>query len=237
MVCVLAVIFLGEKAETREVMGILTCSVGTFLCLQFGPRPHQDRILEHISSGESQLRLHVYLAFSFSVLLVLLVLEHASYLGLNVNDGCHYFTLPVTTGLAFAVQKVFNTEIGLNMHGRSVGENLAMTFIWWMAAMVAVLGLTDFYLNLRGAKILPVQAFIPMAFAFGTGVQYFQSLVIFGEFSYMGTAHRTISVAGSAMALAGAVMIRPPRWSAVCGDEVSSDLLESDDDSSSSDGT
>jgi hypothetical protein len=229
VVTVLAAIFLGEKAEGREWAGMLICSAGTFLCLHFGPRPDEEHIKDHTKHSEdgelaigSQATLYAYAGIVFVVLVVLLVMEHAHCLGLKMSVTCHYFTLPVATGLAFGLEKVFNTEIGLLMHGHSAEENLARPEIWIMASMIVVLGVLDLYLNLRGAKVLPVQAFIPMTFAFATSLQFFQSMFIFGEFVRVSPADRALSVLGALMALVGTLIIQPPRFAALCptgGDE------------------
>lgn len=102
--------------------------------------------------------------------------------------------------------------------------------MWWMGAMVAFCGLLDFYLNMRGAKVLPVPAFIPIVFAIGTSLQYLQAGFVFHEFSGIPQTRRGLSMLGAAMALLGTVLIRPPVLSCQ-GDEQTAGLLSSEDSS------
>jgi len=231
VVTVLAHVFLKEEAGRREWLGMLVVSVGTFLCLQFGPRPNEDKIAEHVAEGSAQQDiLHTYVAVCLCLLVILLALEHHDFVGVKLGTGWHYFTLPMTTGIAFALGKAFNTELGLRLHGHSQEHNLRSLGVWWMGAMVACCGLLDFYLNLRGAKVLPVPAFIPIVFAIGTSLQYLQSGFVFDEFSDIPRRSRGLSMLGAAMALLGTVLIRPPAV-ACRGDEQAASLLSSEDSS------
>merc|ERR1711953_1636214 len=69
----------------------------------------------------------------------------------------------------------------------------------------------DFYLNLRGAKRMPVQVFAPLAFVLCTSLQYFQSIFVFGELWDLSLVNATFSVLGAFVALLGALIIQPPR--------------------------
>jgi uncharacterized membrane protein len=231
VVTVLAHIFLKDQAGRREWMGMLVVSVGTFLCLQFGPRPNEENIAEHVAEGSAEQDiLHIYVAACLFILAILLAFEHHDFVGFKLDVGWRYFTLPMTTGIAFALGKAFNTELGLRIHGHSQEHNLRSLSVWWMGAMVAFCGLLDFYLNLRGAKVLPVPAFIPIVFAIGTSLQYLQSGFIFDEFSDIPRTSRGLSMLGAAMALLGAVLIRPPVVGCR-GDEQAASLLSSEDSS------
>merc|ERR1711972_642117 len=70
----------------------------------------------------------------------------------------------------------------------------------------------------RGAARMPVQVFLPISFALSTSLQFFQSMVIFGEFAQMSALH-------SGLSLAGAMLINPPRLS-LLGHEAFQDELE-----------
>merc|ERR1712113_1001636 len=115
-------------------------------------------------------------------------------------------------GLAFALEKVFNTEIGFITPPENLPTGLIGEPQWtFMAAAIGLLGLMDFYLNLRGAKQMPVQVFVPVSFALATTLQYFQSVFIFGEFKEMDDVHAALSISGALLSLVGALCIQPPR--------------------------
>merc|ERR1712151_709140 len=142
----------------------------------------------------------IYLFVGLSILLFLLIVEHTDIVGCPGGQRFHYFTLPLATGLAFGLEKVFNTEIGFI----AAPENLPQGFItephWTgMGASIGLLGLTDFYLNLRGAQRMPVQVFVPASFAISTSLQYFQSVAIFQEFTHSNFWHTFISICGAIM--------------------------------------
>merc|ERR1719491_1035271 len=72
VVTVLAAIFLGEKAELREIIGMVTCSLGTFFCINFGPRPSEEHIDAH-STDINQQTVYNYLYAGHATLLVALL--------------------------------------------------------------------------------------------------------------------------------------------------------------------
>lgn len=213
VVTVLAHTFLHEKVQSREALGMLTCTLGTMLCLGFGPRPDEKPA---VSGSFYHTEVVSYLAVGIAVLAALLVLEHSEDLRWNLRgeklQKVRLFSLPLATGLAYGLEKVFNTEIGFIRPP----EGLPMGFVreprWaGMVAAIGLLGLTDFYLNLRGAQRMPVQVFVPASFALSTSLLYFQSVVIFGEFKDMNVLHAALSILGALMSLFGAVCIQPPR--------------------------
>mmetsp|Transcript_110988 Transcript_110988/g.314830 ORF Transcript_110988/g.314830 Transcript_110988/m.314830 type:complete len:322 (+) Transcript_110988:82-1047(+) len=206
MVTVMAYVFLREKAGRREWLGMLVVVVGIFLCLHFGPSPNES----NIAVQQRYWMFVVYVSISLCALGILLVLEHHKLLKCRLDLGWHYFTLPLATGMAFALGKAFNTELGLRMHSHFEEDDTRTRDEWCMGAMVALCGLLDFYLNMRGAKLLPVRAFIPVVFAIGTSLQYLQSGMIFVEFSKIDPMSRLLSMLGAAFAMVGAMLIRPP---------------------------
>jgi len=221
LLTVLAHIFLNERVQQRELIGMLSCTVGTFLCLVYGPRPsEEDRLAEAGELYHPQVQ--TYLSIGLGCLLLLLVLEHSEAMGFrSLPDSVHFFILPITTGLAFGVEKVFNTEIGFVHAPQDLPWGLLDQPQWLaMAASIGALGLTDFYLNLRGAERMPVQIFVPTAFAFATSLQYFQSVVIFGELSEMDTKSAALSICGALASLAGALSIQPPKMETATGHQL-----------------
>lgn len=212
LVAVLAHFFLNEKVQRREVLGMTSCIIGTFLCLAYGPKPsEEERVAE--AGDFYHPEVYSYLMVCLFSLLSLLLLEHSDLLGLpSLPNAAHYLILPVTTGLAFGMEKVFNTEIGFVR----LPADLPMGFFkepqfLTMGAAILALGLTDLYLNLRGAQKMPVQIFIPTAFAFCTSLQFLQSVFVFGELNEMDTKDAVLSMMGACASLVGAVVIQPPR--------------------------
>lgn len=213
VVTVLAHTCLQERAQLREVLGMTACTLGTFLCLCFGPRP--DAVSTSVSAGEFyHPQVVTYLGAGLSVLVFLLLLEHADALQIHVGQSVHVAALPLATGLAFGLEKVFNTEIGFIRPPEDLPWGLVESPQWTgMIVAIGLLGLTDFYLNLRGVQRMPMQVFLPISFALSTALQYFQSVFIFGEFREMDGLHAALSMCGALVSLAGALCIQPPRLS------------------------
>lgn len=211
----LAHFFLNEHVQKREVLSMIICTVGTFLCLVFGPRPTEDNRMADAGDLYHP-QVYSYLLIVLGLLICLLFLEHSESLGCpSLPDRLHYFILPVTTGLAFGVEKVFNTEIGFIPPPKDLPWGLLSQPQWpAMAAAIAALGLTDFYLNLRGVQKMPIQVFIPVAFAFATSLQYFQSVFIFGELREMSERDAALATLGAIASLVGALGIQPPHFQA-----------------------
>jgi len=228
LVTVLAHFFLNEQVQRREVLGMTLCVAGTFLCLVYGPKPSEDDGLAEAGDLYHP-EVYSYLLVGLASLLCLLLLEHSESFGLpQLPNTIHYLILPVTTGLAYSIEKVFNTEIGF-LH---LPEDLPMGFLrqpQWaaMAAAIGALGLTDFYLNVRGAQRMPVQIFIPSAFAFATALQFLQAVFVFGELKDMTSKDAGISMFGACASLAGAIVIQPPQSQPSCSCQHT--LVPSDD--------
>lgn len=221
VVTVLAHIFLNEKIKCQQAMGMLACSVGTFLCVYFGPNSETRK---HPDSAENvfQPAVVAYLTLGLIMLFVLILVEHAvcffNRIAENTtseDNGYSFVILPLATGLAFGLEKVFNTEIGCMDGPENLPWGLLHAPSTWvlMVVAIAILGCTDFYLNLRGAKKMPVQIFIPCVFTLATSLQYMQSIVIFGEFVHLSTGDKVISIGGAFMSLVGALCISPPQFS------------------------
>jgi len=196
---------LQEKVRGQEIMGMLLCTVGTCGCLTFGPLPEEVQESAAAAGLFHHPSVLVYLGVGLLLLLAMLAAEFAEVIGCDVGQGLHYMMLPAATGLAFALEKVFNTEIGFVSPSSSPLLSLAM------AGGIAVLGLTDFGLTLRGVTKMPPQVFLPISFTLSTTLQYFQSVFVFGEFKDMDMTTAALSVGSALVALAGALLIRPPR--------------------------
>jgi len=207
LVAVMACACLAEEIQIRQVLGMTVCSVGTFLCLTYGPRGQEGK-----SASASEFyhpSVVMYLLVGLILLAFFLVLEHADDLrfGFGISARFRCLLLPLCTGLAYGLEKCFNTELGFVKTPEHVLEHPKWLF---MVAAIAMLGLTDFYLNLRGARLMAVQVFVPIAFAWCTVVQYFQSIVVFEEFKGMSALHITLSMAGAVFSLLGAIFIDRP---------------------------
>lgn len=211
LVTVLAHFFLNEHLQRREFVGMTSCVIGTFLCLAYGPKlSDEERLAEAGDLYHPQV--YSYVMVVIALLLCLLLLEHSDAFGLSLPSTAHYLILPITTGLAFGIEKVFNTEIGFLHLPDDLPAGLLKQPQWMaMAAAIGALGLTDLYLNLRGARSMPVQAFVPAAFAFGTALQFLQSVFVFGELKEMDTKDAVLSMIGACASLAGAVGLQPPQ--------------------------
>eukprot|EP00929_Paragymnodinium_shiwhaense_P105592 TRINITY_DN70635_c0_g1_i1.p1 TRINITY_DN70635_c0_g1~~TRINITY_DN70635_c0_g1_i1.p1 ORF type:complete len:322 (-),score=19.30 TRINITY_DN70635_c0_g1_i1:53-1018(-) len=213
VVTILAHFVLHEKVNFNEVLGMGFCSLGTVLCLLFGPRGTGD--LPVSSDDFFHAQVETYIGIAGAILLVLLVVEHMDDLLRTTKSGGHHnITLPVATGLAYGLEKVFNTEIGFMKAPRNM---LASPRYTCTAGAIVLLGVLDFYLNLRGAKKMPVQVFVPIVFALSTVIQYAQSVFIFNEFALMSRSDAIFSMAGATMSLAGAICIKPPKLDLLAG--------------------
>uniref|UniRef100_A0A7S0A4L2 Uncharacterized protein n=1 Tax=Pyrodinium bahamense TaxID=73915 RepID=A0A7S0A4L2_9DINO len=207
VVAALAHVWLREHVRQREVLGMAVCLAGTALCLGFGPRP---RALHSVDEQT----VAVYVAAGLGLLAVGMLLDctkdRCCWRGPWAQKACA-FTLPMATGMAYALGRVFNTMLSFvepphNLPWGAVHEPLWATMLMAMG----LLALTDLYLNMRGARQMPAQVYVPTSFALSTALQYFQSLVIFREFQHMGTRHAVLSVAGAFASLVGALCIQPP---------------------------
>jgi len=228
LVTLLSCAFLHEVVRTREVIGMLVCCCGTFLCLCFGPNSEHK-----LSDARAGLLFHHAAVYSYLLaacfaLVVLLVLIHwpgresavDQKGGAREADRPHtdsrieLFALPFATGLAFSLEKVFNTELGFLPvpFGQQTLKPLEKQLWLLFVSVVAIFGLLDFYLNMRGARRMPVQVFVPLAFAFSTSMQYFQSLFVFEEFEALVAVERYLSMAGAGLSLLGALCIQPPNF-------------------------
>lgn len=219
LVTALGHIFLQEHVSYRQIYGVVTCTVGIALCLCFGPRPNNtdatDGPPETHHSLLNQTQMKVYLACGAAALAALIVAErdaenrvratlHTSgTLGGVGPTRVHAVTLPLEIALINACQKVFVREVGF--------LDAADTFAWaCFSSVIAGAGIIIFFLNLRAAQRLPVQAFIPTAFACISTLQYFQSMVIFGEIRKLETWKAALSATGALASLVGALCIQPP---------------------------
>jgi len=212
LVTTLAHSFLQERVRRREVIGMACCSMGTSMCLMYGPRSSDAGPL--VPRGElCHPHVWTYLCVSSGVLVAALTVEHAGWF--REKQGMRSAALPLATGLAFALEKLFNTELGFVEAPRTL-QGLADAPAWsCLVAATGALGLLDFYLNVRAASRMPLQVFLPVSFALATSLQFFQAMFIFGEFASMGPSRAALSIAGAVVALAGALLIQPPKFGVV----------------------
>jgi len=210
---VLAHLFLHERIHGREILGMILCTLGTVACVGFGPRPSDFSAA--VANDFYHEQVVLYLVVGLSILAILLAAEHIEVLPCCrscMSENVHLFTLPMATGLAYAFEKVFNTEIGFLEPPERLPLGLLEAPQWaFMLVAIGALGLLGFYLNLRGAKRMPVQVFAPLAFALSTTLQYFQSIIVFGELQDLSPVHASLSVLGACISLLGALVIQPPR--------------------------
>lgn len=205
VVCILGHVFLGEHLAQRDSRSIAICTFGTVLCVAFGPGSDENKALNNLHHP----KVVAYSVVGLGVLVVFMVIVHADSFGWLVSSSKLYrYSLPVATALAYAVEKVYNTELGFVQKP----EHILYEPMWLcMVIMVALLGLTDFYLNLRAASRMPVHQFVPLSFAFGTSLQCFQAMVIFDEFVGMSLVCSMMTLFGAGLSLAGALMMEPPQ--------------------------
>mmetsp|Transcript_124216 Transcript_124216/g.359232 ORF Transcript_124216/g.359232 Transcript_124216/m.359232 type:complete len:331 (+) Transcript_124216:3-995(+) len=224
LVTFLAHTFLQERVQMREAIGMAVCSVGTSMCLIYGPRSLDVSVIAPTADLYHP-QVWGYLAICLVLLLALLAVEHSRWF--STKDGAmHYVVLPLATGLAFALEKLFNTELGFVQTPTSLRGLLDAPAWTGMVLVMGALGLTDFYLNIRAAARMPVQVFLPVSFALATTLQFFQSMSIFGEFKAMVPLHAALSICGAIVALSGALLIQPPKFGLLGGPEVAAEDLE-----------
>lgn len=210
VVCMLGHVFLGEHLGRGEAHNIGICTLGTILCVLFGPGDDDS-----LAVGPGDLKhpnVAVYSALGLLALGVFFVIAHGDSLGwLSCDSKLYRFSLPFATALAYGVEKVFNTELGFVHKPKNIFEHpLWLT----MAGMVALLGIADFYLNVRAAKRMPLFIFVPLSFAFSTSLQCLQAMVVFEEFTGMTPLDCSLTWLGVTLSLAGALRIQPPHLDA-----------------------
>jgi len=204
VVAVFAHVFLNEIVHRREAMGILMCSFGTFAVLAFGPKSAINDELPSTTFHNEKVTL--YLTVVVPVLILLVLLEHAAWCGCSPGQSVQRACLPCATALAFGTEKIFNTEL----HYIHKPQHVLEDPLWLVVVgCVALLGILDFYLNLRGVARLPIQFFVPIVFALNTTIQYFQALVIFDEFAELPWHQVVLSGFGAVLSFVGAMLIRP----------------------------
>lgn len=213
VVCALGHAFLGEHLGRQDAHSIAICTTGTILCVMFGPSADEKTR----ASGEiHHPKAVAYSIVALCVLGIFLVIVHADSFAwssdiIPTSSNLYRFSLPVATALAYAVEKVFNTELGFIQKP----DNILLEPTWLcMVIAVAALGLTDFYLNTRAAERLPVHLFAPVTFAFATSLQCMQAMLIFDEFVDMSLLCSMMTLIGAGLALAGALMIQPSQFDA-----------------------
>lgn len=207
VVTVMASVVLKERLTRSQTIGMALCSIGTFLCLCFGPVRMEKAV---ITSQFSSPKVAIYLILGIGVLVLLFVFDHwRSFSGKGeLSARCRIFTLPLMTGLAYAISKVFNSEIGFIPFPHNLWDQPQWLF---MAIAISLLGLTDLYLNLRATRLIAVQVFVPVSFVWCIGLQYFQSVILFRELSSLSSIHVVLSLGGAMLSLLGAIFIQLPQ--------------------------
>lgn len=193
-----------ETVSSNEICAMTVCVFGMMLCVGFGPKEDDDFKVTDTSMWFSHPNVWLYLNIMLVVLALLVIVEHADVIGLKLglSHEWHRLSLPFAVGLAFALEKIFNRELGLHS---DAGQSRTICF----GIFIAVLGLLEFYLNLRAAQRLPVQVFVPVSFALTTVLQYFQSAVVMEEFRKQLPLQACISLVGAVVALVSALCMQP----------------------------
>lgn len=196
-------VFLKELLGRRGVLGIAMCSLGSAICVWWGPTPDHP---EATHSYMVHTRVPIYVTVSLGVLSVFLVIVHGDSLGfIQAGSKLYKFSLPFAVALACGIEKVFNLELAFVKRP----ENLLEPPVWsCMVISIGALGLMDFYLNMRAASRMNVQVFVPLSFAFGITTQLLQGLIVFQEFDDVSVAARVMTSFGCLLALFGALVIQ-----------------------------
>lgn len=203
LIAVLSHVFLEEKVKTREIQGIVICTIGALLCIRFGPG--SDEVPDYPGELHSR-KVMRYVCTGTAFLLALLYVVHrSSFAASNKLWSC---ALPLTTSLAYGLEKVFNSELTY-VPMPAFSKLLVDTEFVRLLSAIAFFGLLDFYLNMRAAKVMPLHQYIPLTFAFGTLIQNFQGLVVLDEIRDMQISHSVLTCLGAALALTGALTVQP----------------------------
>lgn len=233
LVTILAHFCLGEKATFREVLGMMICSAGTYLCLRFGPVRSSIDVAE---DGFSHPQIFIYLATGGLLVVLLLAFDCCQEVRGQVCQICQHLQmliLPLGVGLVTGMEKIFNTELGY-MQPPALPAGFFSQPRWLsMLSSLGILGIVNFYLNIRGTKQLPVKIFIPLSFAAATVLQYIQSAVLFEEFSEMTYSEAALSMCGACLSLIGALTIQPPSFRGIAStprEEQHVQLVQTDED-------
>jgi len=200
LAALLAYMLLGERLHFQELCGMTLCTIGAAICLGFGPVGTGDTV-------DVTGNVYAYLLVSGGLLLGLTVWEHGfACTGVELST-VRRFLLPFITALAYCMEKIFNAELGALRSPEELREQPR----WWGVLLgLVALGACDLHFNLRGAQRLPVQFFVPVYMAFGTIIQCFQGMVILNELAGLSILRIGASLLGALIALAGALLIRPP---------------------------
>jgi len=217
LVTALAWIALNEPVGLRSIAGVGICTWGTFLCLWSSPEELAGEPPTSSVQGLYHKRSGPYLVLGVGLLILLLVCDHTmAYWGhcIQRSQSLQGFVLSFATAWAFAVEKVINNELGFV----KMPDEFSMTFIWFglaatsmwflLVASLALFGLLNLYLNLRGMKLLPVKVFVPLTVGFGNALRLFQSVWILEEFHSATRSDMALSLFGAFLALLGALLIQ-----------------------------
>lgn len=196
--------YLGDSICMMEIVGMVTASLGTILMVCFGPRSQGT-----LKQAEDP-KVITYLVAAAGALVFLLFVEHMDVLRCW-RRRCAYlqkFTLPFAATLAYSVEKVMNSLLGII----GAPKDFYLNPKWdGMVILISLLGLIDLYLNMRGVKRMPMQVFVPVVFALTNVTLYFQSAWVFEAFHEMSWLNIGMSSAGAGLALIGALLLQPPR--------------------------
>lgn len=197
MVTLLAYFVLGEQVGRRECFGMLLCTCGALLCMVYGPKADEstyDHPL-HFLAGKKA----AYLSVGFPAL--------GAGVYLSTKPALQYRVFPLSEALADGLEHILITAVGF----ASSPAALLQEPVWWLIFLaIGCLAITVFFFNIRGAKVMPVNVFVPMSFAFRTVIQFFQAAVVLDEFAHSAAHCTVLSVFGASAALLGAMFIQPP---------------------------
>lgn len=207
VVSLMACLFLDERFQAQQVAGMIACSIGAFVCSYFGPKRADAAAFKNATLHAE---ITTYTIVASIVVVALFIFEHLDSISKTcaVPKRFRHITLPLLIGVTFALGKVFNTEIGF----LALPSKASFDPSWVaMSLVIAACGLGDLYLNLRAARLMDVQAFVPVAFAWCTTLQYFQSVVLFDELKGLSSLCITLSLGGACVSLVGALLIMCPK--------------------------
>jgi len=200
---IMAHALLNESSNLKDIIGVVACISGTILCIVYGP--FKDRTEEVLFTN----KVVVYLILGAILLVALVTVEHVDVLSLPRRQDYRRYTLTFTAALSFGLQKVLNTELGFT---NAAHRHRPITWSA-VAASIGLMALVNFYFVLRTAKYLQVRTSAVLGWAFGSGLQLFQSIAVLDEFSGMATGRTFAALSGACISFAGAFYLELQRVS------------------------
>jgi len=220
----LARVCLGEPAGPKDLLAVSLCVAGSFLCTWFGPyRTEGSESTTYIFTS----KVVSYVWIGCGIVLGLIIFDHMAK-----ARSIRGFNLPFVVASSYSLEKILNTELGFFKWQEDISQNLGL--IGTLIAVVA-LGLLNFYLNMRRAKLLPAMSSTMCVFACATAIQLFQAICILDEYSGAEATRVIVSLVGAALSFGGAFLLEGRRVSLEADADVCMHGLTPDGDLSQSD--